>query len=69
MFRTDTPFIIGSLRITVYAAVSMICANSYIYSDTKTDDDERCIRSKYVEYSFRIKTYEKVCILFVALYN
>ena len=26
MFRTDTPFIISSFRITVYAAVCTVCA-------------------------------------------
>jgi hypothetical protein len=49
LFRTDTPFIIRSLCISVYAAVCRHHANSCIYSCTQTPDDERRIRSKHVE--------------------
>ena len=49
--------------------VSMICTKSCIYSDMWTADDERCIRSKHVEYgNFRINIYEKVHLVGLSIW-
>ena len=63
MFKTDTPFIISSLHITVYAAVCTYRAvTSCLASSVGTGLDyldlrvvitlRRCVLSKNVEYKF-----------------
>ena len=54
MFRTDTPFIVGSLRVTVYAAV---CA----YTVTRKLLMMSGVSVRNMQsVNFRINTYEKV---------
>ena len=56
MFRTDTPFIIRSLRVTVYAAA---CRYQHVYSKTllymfRTD-------TPFIIRSLRITVYADAC--------